>query len=390
MAGFLQALSDGARAGACSLLGTEPYIADMIDRLGFPDPLGARSVVPDFWRNSLCSTPAPPPPGPPFTGGQCQASYNVVVTWVGQSRTFQGTCVDSSGSSNGSIVGPITFLGIERTDVGSSFFLTARFRDRNGQQATIATSGFSDQCGGGTITNITVSRIDGLPDNCGDPPPVPEPLEPDDVTINQNITYQNNDGLDVTIPVIFVYARANIDARANITIPFTANINGELNVTGNLNLDGTVNINIGTAGGAGSPKDPRKSPCDDIAIPTETPPEDPTDSEQPDQPDREREETIIGVLVTVTSLANERASTIVQVDNPDIYVPSLGHVNFLCRVGETSGGWTTDIQVKNRRHLIQCPWSLGAVAVRGTPQPGVTWELTPIYGYAGIPVEYVQ
>lgn len=231
--------------------------------------------------------------------------------------------------------------------------------------------------------------MDNQPDTCGDPDPDYEDLEPGDVTINQDITYNNSAGVSITIPVVLVYARANIDATANITIPFTANINGELEVTGNVNLDGTVNINIGSAGGGDAPKDPRKSPCDDIALPDGEVDEDPTDSDQPPQPDRDAEKVIKGVLVTVTALSNERASTIVQDENPDIYVPSLGHVQFLCRVGETSAAWTSDIPVKNRRNLIQCPWDWGAIDVRGTPQPGVTWQLTPIVGYVGQPVEYV-
>lgn len=355
----------------------------MIQRVGFPAYNNPLTGIPNFWRNALCDREAPPPNPSPFTGGQCAGvEYNLEFR-VGFTVNSTGQVVppDRVGVRNFLGDGPIRPIG---SNEGNQFVY------RNA-----STGQFMGAVNNQTNSNFTYAiydliRVDGLPDDCGDPDPEYEDLTPDDVTIDVDITYQNADGIDVTVPVVFVFARAQIDVDANITIPFTVNINGTVNVTGNLNLSGDVDINIGTAGNPPAPKDPRKGDCDDIALPVEPPPEDPTDSEQPERPDRSEEESIIGCLVTVTSLSNERASLIVQDENPDIYAPSLGHINFLCRVGQTSAGWTSDLPVKNRRNLIQCPWSLGAIAVRGTPQPGVTWELTPIYGYAGQPVEYVQ
>lgn len=390
MSNFLDSAASAARAGVCQLLSLPSYLNDMVERVGFPLYNNPLVEVPNFWRRALCDTDAPPPNAPPFTGGQCQTSYRITITWTGQQDVPVGNCVASNGSTFGTASGPISFAGITRENSGRFFFLTARFNDRFGNPFTLSTSAFTDACGGGTITGINLLRLDGLPDDCGNLDPEYEDLEPGDVTINNDITYENNLGVQVTIPVVFVYARAQIDARANITIPFTLNLSPTVRFTGTVSLDGTVNFNFVPSGTGTIPKDPRKDPCDDIALPDGETEEDPTDSDQPDEPDREKERVIIGCLVTVTNLVAPRASVINQDENPDIYAPSLGHINFLCRVGTTSGGWTTDIQVKNRRHLIQCPWDLGAVAVRGTPQPGVTWELTPIYGYAGAPVEYVQ
>lgn len=346
--------------------------------------------IPNLWRRALCDTDAPPPASPPFTGGQCQAAYNIVVTWAGSGGAEGQPCQNRNGSGNGSAQGPVSFAGITRLPVGNGFRLVANFRDRFGAALSISTSLFSDACGGGSITNIQFTRVDGQPDNCGNPPIVYPPLTPPDVTIPRDIPYTNSDGVDVTIPVVFVFARAQLDVNANVTIPFTLNLTPTLNITGNLNVDGTVNFNFGGGTATTLPKDPRKDDCGDIPGSDGPVPTDPTDSEQPPEPDRDREEVIKGVLVTVTALSNERASLIVQSDNPDIYAPSLGHVQFLCRVGDTSAAWTSDQPVKNRRNLIPCPWSDGAIAVRGTPQPGVTWTLTPIRGYAGVPVEYVE
>lgn len=396
MSNFLDALSGAARSGVCQLLGVPEYINDALERINFFPFDAARRAIPNFWRNALCDTPGPVPNPPPFTGGQCQARYNYSGV-LNNFRFSPGCEAIASPFSGGPVWGPlstsvrseITTNNLKTNIVRVNHFGTGSFPQSIPDFTDIRFASSSRDCPDGVLVSFNPSRVDGLPDNCGDPDPTYRELEPSDVTINQDITYNSAGGVSITIPVIFVYARAQIDARANIIVPFTANINGELNVTGNVNLNGSVNFNIGTAGGGGSPKDPRKSPCDDITLPDGEVPEDPTNSDKEPRPDRDREQVITGVLVTVNQLLNERASTIVQGENPDIYAPSLGHVNFLCRVGEISGGWTSDLPVKNRRNLIPCPWPEGAVEVRGTPQPGVQWTLTPVFGYAGIPVEYV-
>jgi hypothetical protein len=380
---FGEALADAARSGVCQLLGIPEYINDALERIGFFPFDEARRAIPNFWRNLLCDTDAPPPNSPPFTGGQCEcAGYRV---------TFQRTIAatnDRQVITTQPFPGPIT--GLFESQESGATFLRLEHGLCSGQQYFGQTRTLVSSTGAlSSFGILSVQRTSGQ-DNCGNPPVVYPPLTPPDVTIPRDVTYENSLGVTVVVPVVFVYARANIDARANITIPFTATVNAGVTFNGTVNLDGSVTINVGSSVPSGRPKDPRKSPCDDIAIPVEDPSPDPTDSDQPDNPDRDKEEVIIGVLVTVTSLSNERASLIVQEDNPDIYAPNLGFVQFLCRIGQTSGGWTTDIPVKNRRHLIQCPWDQGAIAVRGTPQPGVEWTLTPVAGYAGIPVQYVS
>lgn len=339
--------------------------------------------IPNLWRRALCDTDAPPPADPPFTGGQCPGVLYTVSTRTRFRVNSSGAEGETTPTYFG-VPGPVSQSRVTQNGV-TSLRITGgdgSIRDGLGVNQSTNTILFMG------VTNIV--RQDGQPDNCGSPPPDYPPLTPPDVTIPRDVPYTNSDGVDVTIPVVFVFARAVLDVDANVTIPFTLNLTPTLNITGNVNVDGTVNFNFGGGTATTGPKDPRKDDCGDIPQPTGPVPIDPTDSEQPPQPDREREEVIKGVLVTVTSLENERASTILQSDNPDIYAPSLGHVQFLCRIGQTSAAWTSDQPVKNRRNLIPCPWADGAIDVRGTPQPGVTWTLTPIRGYAGIPVEYVE
>lgn len=396
MSNFTDALSDAARSAACQLLGLPQYLNDMTTRLSgglFTPPL---SQIPNLWRNALCDTEAPEPNPPPFTGGQCSAIYTLSALM----ERAQNSACDRQQAVRpiGNFWGPIGAPSLVESPSGTnqnqmsvrfSNFGSGGFPMSIPQTSTVPVWDTDSRCAPGLLLSLNAVRADGNPDNCGNPDPVYEDLEPEDVTINREVTYNNNLNIPVTIPVVFVFARATLDVDANVTIPFTLNLTPTLNITGNLNVDGTVNFNFGGGSTTTLPKDPRKRDCGDIPRTDDDPPEDPTDSDKDPQKDRDREEVIIGVLVTVTELENERASLIVQVDNPDIYAPSLGHVQFLCRVGDTSAAWTSDQAVKNRRNLIPCPWRDGAIAVRGTPQPGVTWTLTPITGYAGVPVEYV-
>lgn len=383
MSNFLDAATSAVRNAGCQLLGVPTYINDTLQRLGFFPFDAARRAIPDFWRRALCDTDAPDPEPPPFTGGQCPTTYRVTVRRAFRQNTT-GNQQNQTGLAAGNFLGP---LRQERRQVGNNLVLFVI--DGNGQET--ATFSVNNQTNTVLFLGIDgATRLDGQPDDCGDPEPEYDPVEPGDVTYETNITYDNSSGVSVTIPVVLIFARAQLTANANITIPFTLNLTPTLNVTGNLGLDGTVNFNFGGGNSTSLPKDPRKGDCGDIPLPDGEVPEDPTDSDKEPQKERDREVVLKGVLVTVNSLEGFRATQLMQNENPDIYVPNLGFVNFLVRVGEISGGWTGDIPVKNRRHLIECPWSDGAIDVKGTPQPGVTWTLTKVFGYAGTPVEYVQ
>lgn len=397
MSNFSEALAGAARSGLCQVLAVPEYINDTLERVGFFPFDEARRAVPDFWRNLLCDTPAPDPNPSPFTGGQCSALYTV----QGAVRTYSPTqCIAATTPFNfGNYWGPIESVGIERAGTGQQGKLyNFRFVNYgNGsfpmsipQTTSLFVGGSGESCPDVTLLSFNPIRVDGLPDNCGNPDPEYRDLEPEDVTVNTAITYQNSLGVEVTIPVTLIYARAQVLALGDVIIPFTLQLSPTVAFNGSVSLGGTVNIYTAPTGPGTTPKDPRKSPCDDIPLPDGEVPEDPTDSDQDPEPDRNSQKVIKGVLVTVNSVENIRASVITQDENPDIYAPSLGFVNFLVRVGTISAGWTTDIPVKNRRHLIQCPWDEGALEVRGTPQPGVVWTLTPVFGYAGRPVEYVQ
>jgi len=256
-----------------------------------------------------------------------------------------------------------------------------------GTQVSIG-AGASD----GNITSYVITAIrrnDGLPDDCGEPPPpvtdpIPPPgIEGDDITFVYSPGGDTTGNLSVTLSPIFIQPRLNFNGQ--LIIPFTAELNIDLggvnfNVTGNINVNtGDVNFNFGRGPGIKEPG--YDNPCDEETKPVRDEPDPvlplPT---PPDDPDVDEETVIVAVLVQTSSASLQaKASLIPQGGNPTIYAPSLGHVAFYVPTGQGGGrAWTSDIPVKNTYQLIPCPWDLGAVGVSGTPNQGVSWSLTPI------------
>lgn len=383
MSNFLDAAAQAARSNVCTLLGLPSYVNDMIERVGFPAYNNPLVAIPNFWRNLLCDTQGPDPNPPPYVGGQCPCvSYRVDFEYtngVGQRVSVRSI----------PLTGPILGIGVRDVPGTREAFISHGLCSGGVQTGTQQTTVLVTAVIGSPAI-VGVIRPDGQPDDCGDPEPVYEDLTPEDVTFDVDITFNNSSNVETTIEGTIIYARAQVLAVGAIIIPFTLQLSPTAVFSGTVNLNGEVNIYPVPNGTTTAPKDPRKSPCSDIPLPDGEVPEDPTDSDKEPDGDRDRKKVIKGVLVTVNTLGDIRATSILQDENPDIYAPNLGFVNFLVRVGTVSAGWTPDIPVKNRRCLIQCPWDDGAIDVKGTPQQGVGWTLTPIFGYAGVPVEYVQ
>jgi hypothetical protein len=243
-----------------------------------------------------------------------------------------------------------------------------------------------------TITNVSVVRVDGFPDDCGSEPPpqVAPPPNPGWNQVNTNITYQNPDGLDITIPVGFFFANAFFDANLDVTIPIHATINFDVSFPINFNIStGGISFNFGGGNNNpdGSPPPPQLPPPPPVPTPdgfetVEPPPPPPPEPEFEDEeepPPTARDRVIRGVIVTASSVDSNRIGVIFQNGgNPDIRIPGLGFVNFKIQVGN-SVAWTNDIPVKNDRAFIECPWDGGAIQVRGSARPGVDFQLTPVF-----------
>lgn len=373
MASFADVVRDAAKQSFCDALGQSQEFNNELGKL-----TGYKPVIdgPAALRGAYCNRPEPgPKPQAPFQGGQCDGSnYSITAT------------LNARGVPNGPdlafplqtfAVGPISNISGETLPEGSSTIARAFVVDKNGKRYF----GGSSNSTFVSLTGITVTRFGGLPDDCGNPP-APDPPFPEDGYVPQLPpgVYLNDTGQEVQVQPTAKVRKPILRPDGGISVNIEVNVGGvivdtDFNLnTGNINFNfGSNNGNRPTGGGSesgdytGVDEEPPNTGTPGERLPTDRPPE--------------GERRIIGVIVSSTSVSSQnRLTTIFQQGNPNIFAPSLGHVNFLCRIGEGNiAAWTEDIKVKNRRHLIPCPWRQGAVDVKGTPNAGIAFTLTPIY-----------
>lgn len=329
----------------------------------------------------FCNDEPPDPPEANFTGGQCPTIY---TTYTKAPATFTAGGVDPNTEVflvQGGVLGAIQGAEIVETSTAYEVRIFAAANPPSNPAgnyliATYAKSSYQSAI----VSEFVVVRADGLPDNCGDPePPVPTP-QPGFNEVDIDITYTNNDGVDITVPLIFIFADLNVNLKGELTVPIRIDLGGlNFKIGGELNLNnGDINLNFGNRNynRNGQPNPDGYKPEPDIPDIPPTVPDDvylpsPTD----DNDDTER---ILRACIVSTSIVPDDISLIYQIGNPNITAPNLGYVSFAINVnGKLS--WTSDIPIKNERNFIACPWEGGAVAVRGTPRPGVEWVITPVY-----------
>src|SRR5512146_1545317 len=377
MATFLESLANTAREGLCTYLEAYNNWANWF----FDDPFFGNSDITAGARQSLyrfaCNREPPPAPDPLVPGGQCVGvgyKWQVQFEWAGNSSDTNWLPETISNFTQPNTNGPIGQL----RKVGGAGAWSLRFDSGSGE-VTVFSHTSGSPTGFRNFRFTQIYRADGQPDNCGT---VPAPVDPaDPPTTTTNITYTDVNNTNITIPATFVYAPVNVSLNGNLNIPVSVTLNGELNPSFTLNIDmntGDVTVNVGENGSG----EATKIPDAQYDTPTDTPdtPDDVPDSTTlpPNDDIPDSVSRIRGVIVTVPDNPSGK-SVVFQVDNPDIFIPRLGNVQFLCRIGNKQA-WTDDIPVRNRRHLIPCPWEGGAIDVRGTPAPGVTWTLTPVWG----------
>lgn len=375
MAGsFQDELLNGLRSAWCTVLQNTGNFLDAL-----PDPIVESGDVPIARLNrwlyrQFCNREPPAAPTPPFSGGQCPTMYDV---------TLLKNAVLGNGDPKPGYPDSITVRGmgpvegfIITQDPGSVQVIFVVFADGNDYAGNLNLP--DEEFVNCAITNIV--RLDGLPDNCGDPPPETPPPEPDYNDIDVDIEYSPDVGADITVPVNFTFAPVRVNIRGEATIPINIDVGGvNAYVNGEFNLNtGDITFNFGNRnyGNHDKPKPDDYGTDDNLPDNPDDVPDDVT-IPLPDDDTNDPVSVIRGVIVTVTETSNV-ITTIIQNDNPDIYAPNLGYVQFAIPIGRNIA-WTSDIPVKNKRNFIPCPWEGGALDVRGTPRPGVTWVLTPVY-----------
>lgn len=336
----------------------------------------------------------------PFTPGNCEYAYNVTVRIriSGSPTPGDNRDLDIFWQKWGPI-GTATQRRVEEGEVGGRQLLYIDATDRGfvadgppqpyGKRQIAGPISFHAlaTC---VILGITATPVDsGADPNCGGNPPVP-PYQPEDHTYPVNINF-DVDTTNFSFPFTAVVGLFYVDADLNLKMPVTFDIDPTFNAnltfapkfTATLNLT-TGDTEINWFEGDGGPPPNQLPPASDnppVTRPDFEPPAPPDgiDSPPPDAADEAAGRILIAALVTVFAGIPTRLTRIFQDGNPDIFAPSLGYVSFAYRTASGAVGWTNDIPVKNQRAYIPAPVDSGAIQVRGTPAPGVTWTVTPVY-----------
>lgn len=388
MADYTEGIGNAIREGFCTVapaVAVGALIFGGVATLGVADVVAgvAAGAVGLHAYNRYCNQALPPEgqPAPQFTGGQCPIRYRVTANYEATHPTLPSL----TGSLLSTQWGTIKGLSVSTSSGSYSFDLRHGASGNPGANVTTSIGSIVNGQANGyntpTISGIVVVPEGGGPDTCGDPPPSNPVLPPGGNIVNSPVTYVNNEGDTINIPMLIAFGYAQINLNGTVEIPI------KLNFTANptLNLSGTLNLNTGDTTFYPDPSTPTGG-CNeppggfvpDPSLPGYPNPLPPVDPEQPTEADDPETRKILrGVVVTVTSEGND-AGFISQGNNPDIWFPDLGFVQFAVQIGN-SIAWLRHEKVNSLRHLIQCDWPGGAITVRGTPRPGVTWTLTPVY-----------
>lgn len=395
MAGFFDGLGDAANGLWCSVKDNAGQIWDAL--LGSQYGL---NWTPDQFKNYASRSRCNEPPGPDDTEtpDSCWPKLYRIDYTVFYSDIDGNFPQDLSLTSFIEVTGPIRryewrFTGVNGRGPAGVYCVHG---DAGGPNAVAETQMFGtgnpDLGRFKLVINAVTDRTPSTP--CGAPPSSTPPLyNPRNWSGTFNYTFNYNSGPNITIPVAFFFGFVKVDFDGKLVVPVNFNFTGNLNI--DPTLDFNVDINIPVGGGppeVGPFLPPSSDPITPPTIPQPrpddfepfpTPPAQPPDTpegEEAEPPDQEEVCIIRAVVVTTTGIeAGVPVSIIGQNANPDIYAPSLGYVQFCYDIGNGATAWSEDIPVKNRRQLIPCEWKAGAIDVRGTSRPGVTWSLAPIW-----------
>lgn len=354
--------------------------------------------IPGIARGLLCDKPTSPPPGGGSLGivAPCVCDrYEITYRLELQNGSNLGT---SKFTVFGEIAGFRVFP-VTGSATGGQVFCRGAVPG-GGCRDSLEWVQLPGGTGAGGVVSVNVLAIRNVTrpeNNCGQPAPInPVPIpdggiELPDVTVIYNPVFGDTITNNVNIKPTML--RPYFDIDNNLMIPINLNTDlaldfGTLNVDALINVStGDVTVNIpgltgrespgggGTApnlpgtGGGRSPRilDPLPPPVSDV----------PTEGENPRPGTR-----LAGVVVRVSNADSvNRITEIAQSSNPSIFAPSLGHVNFLYQVGQSSGftAWSEDFKVKNEYQFIPVPCDLIAIDYGATPQPGVEWDVIPVY-----------
>lgn len=247
-------LVNAARDFACGLYKEQP--GALIPNIG-------ETVLRFAW-DKLCDYPEnpglPPPPASPFNGGQCEnIKYRVIADIV---------TPDNRARTDSTVFGPVggvravlTPDGVNRVQARYQIYCKGSVSNFTPDPRPLDWYEIGqnpNQPPQTTFELVSIARIDGQADNCGNPPakypdapppppggytspPVPIPLaDGDNITVNFNFEPPSSPpGIDDFIPPIVI----NI-IKPELKIPIEFNFNGEINLGTPSNPPATLPPNI--------------------------------------------------------------------------------------------------------------------------------------------------
>lgn len=388
MATFAEALRSGVKSAFCQVISTTDRATALIRRQVSGDAFDDLSF-PGLLNRYVCDRDMPTePPPPPFTGGQCcDAAYQ--VSWTYSARnTVTGTL--RGPFTGGSLLGFGKIVSYDIREPRSNLVFILQTCDGVSREEPKGELVLEEEIAEGFSLTVVGAHDGNTSGDCGDPVPTVGDLPPGWNQGGGDITYTNNQGNNVTVPIVAAFGYASINVDADVTIPVTVDVGG-INFDLDFNLN-TGDIKLFPTDNIYGDRRPGTKPTDVLPPPGEDTPDYPPNLPPGLPPigegESEGESAIVAVLVTVTEFDNELVGTLFQSDNPDISIPNFGYVSFLCRVGTIDSAWSSDIPVKNRRNVIPCPLPWGAIQVKGTSRQGVSWVLTPLYSKKEAPVVF--
>ena len=325
MVGFTEALNGAIRSGFCGWLKTSQRVNEFFNELS---PIDAQDDG-RYFRTRLCDEDPNliPSDGVGFTGGQCSGiPYRVRWRWI-------GGCRNGQLGPNLTFVGPISSITHFPPEPPS-----------NAKVTVVSPNGGDVFDGCGTqnpttgIEDITVTRLDGQPDTCGNAEPVYPPFPPEGDNFDISVTYDTDVNTNITLDgSVQIFAPVKIFAPVTTIIaPVKVGL-GPINFNGTLRLSPQFRFDFSFGDGDYSPGtgDPEDVPEDPITSPT--------------TPDDEENRQLLGVIVRSLPTGPLRVTQVAQGDGPDLFLPRIGGVYFRTRTNSLLGWWgPVDIQLTSQ------------------------------------------
>lgn len=297
---------------------------------------------------------------PKFTGGQCiGVSYRIQARGNVPSVSTQPSLVNAS-LINVVRTGAIVDVGIRNNPTNYVLFVVHA-------GGTSDITNFSKASWGQPVyTSITVTRTDGLPDNCGSlSPSVPPNSNP--LVVVRDIDYDDESGTPQTDEdVTFTFDTPIREPDGTVSIPYTICKDGFC-------VKGKVNLGDELIASDDSPSEEYLTPVVELDDPegggTVTP-ESELDGEPLSEADKEKT-PILGVFVKAQESTGKPRSTAIFMNDgaPAILAPNIGFVRFRILHGDESG-WLADIPIKSVNAYIPVPDKMEAVSCEVSFQSG--------------------